>query len=502
MKRFLSLAVLLSSLILWSACGDVFRPIIIPNPPQFPNPAAVHSVLTISDNGTVNSGVETPQVGSAMVIDVSGDTDVSQKNVGLVPVHAVQQSASVVLVANQAVPGSGQDSLSKLTYSASTIAFVASITLPSGSSPNFVATTEASQVYVSLPQYVDPVSGSVVPSVGVVNTTLNSLAAVASVGLNPVSIIETPDTKKLYVANSGTPANSSTWTISAFTAGPNASLFPRAICDPTGTVCPPPLSAQPIWLAARSDSQQVYLLESNGTLAFLTTSTTSGPDLLTETSISVPTAAYMWYDTILDRLYIPGESLIDGSLQPAVVIVDVSQTAPDILSVVSMPTLPPSSRSSSDPCASTSPGTLLTTSVTSLPDASRAYVGSYYIDSADNVCPQVTVINAANFTIKTNIAIPGFPDATNPATPYYVPVCANTRDLVGPAGSGFRLNMGFGGDSFRAYLASCDGGMVNIIQTSTDTYYFNLPAPYSARGPIPPSSESPPQNPVFLLSGP
>ena len=58
---------------------------------------------------------------------------------------------------------------------------------------------------------------------------------------------------------------------------------------------------------------------------------------------------------------------------------------------------------------------------TSLPDASRAYIGSYYIDSADNVCPQVTVIDATNFTVKTGIAIPGFPDAANPANAtYYV----------------------------------------------------------------------------------
>ncbi|MGA8774548.1 MAG: hypothetical protein WB536_09170, partial [Terriglobales bacterium] len=71
-----------------------------------------------------------------------------------------------------------------------------------------------------------------------------------------------------------------------------------------------------------------------------------------------------------------------------------------------------------------------------------------------------------------------------------------------PTGNGFRLMMAAGGDSSRAYLSSCDGGNVNIIQTATDTYYFNLPAPYSSRNPIPPSAENPPQSPVFMIAGP
>jgi hypothetical protein len=148
-------------------------------------------------------------------------------------------------------------------------------------------------------------------------------------------------------------------------------------------------------------------------------------------------------------------------------------------------------------------GTLHVIAATALPDATRAYVGSYYIDNADNVCPQVTVINATNLTFKTNIAVPGFPNATNPANPtYYVPVCATTRDQVGPTGGGFRMMMAAGGDSTRAYLSTCDGGNVNIIQTSDDTYSLNIPAPFSARSPIPPNVENPPQNPVFMIAGP
>jgi hypothetical protein len=57
-----------------------------------------------------------------------------------------------------------------------------------------------------------------------------------------------------------------------------------------------------------------------------------------------------------------------------------------------------------------------------------------------------------------------------------------------------------GGDSTRAYLASCDGGMVNIIDTSTNSYIENQPVPTGAGNGS--GSQNLPQNPVFLLAGP
>jgi DNA-binding beta-propeller fold protein YncE len=470
MKRFPYLGAVLFLYLICSGCGDVFRPIIIPNPPQFPNPAAAHSVLILSDNVSIDAGVATAQIGSAMVIDVSGDTDESQRNLGLVPVHGVQQSAAQALVVNQSVPGANQESVTKVTFSGTSISSTSTITLPTGSKPNFVATTEANQAYVSMPGYVPS-------SVGVVDTLRDTLTQTITVGVNPVAIAETPDTKKLYVANNGDN------TVDGFNTQDRSQ---RTI---TGSF------NAPLWIAARNDSQRVYVLNGNGVVSTIDTSTTSGPDSVIDTSISVPGATNMWYDVILNRLYIPAGQ--------QVTIVDVSQSTPTTLATIPLVAVSPSSRPSTDPCATTTAGTLNVIAVTSLPDASRAYVGAYYIDSADNVCPQVTVINATNLTIKTNISIPGFPDATNPANAtYYVPICAATRDLVGPTGNGFRIMMAAGGDSSRAYLSSCDGGNVNIIQTSTDTYFFNLPAPYSARSPISPSGENPPQNPVFMIAGP
>ncbi|MGB7333744.1 MAG: hypothetical protein WBD25_20330, partial [Terriglobales bacterium] len=310
----------------------------------------------------------------------------------------------------------------------------------------------------------------VVPSVEVVNTTSNNLVTTIPVGNNPIAITETPDGKKLYVANQGDS------TISGF----NTLGFSQRVDSPTGT------SSAPIWLSARSDSQQVYVLEANGTLEWLNTTSTAGPDTLTPTNpiITVPLATRMVYDPNLNRLYIPGGS--------QVAIVDVSQSAPSTIADFTITPIPPSSRGASDPCSATATATLNTIDVAALPDGIRAYVGSYYEDTSGNICPQVTVINVTSNSIETPaIAIPGFAA--------YDAFCSPAQSTRAPR---FRIMMAAGGDSTRVYLSSCDGGMVNIIDTSSDTYGLNLPAPVSSRTVVGNNGQNPPQNPVFLLAGP
>lgn len=546
MKRFLWLGFVLSLYGICTGCGDTFRPIIIPNPPTFPNPAAAHTVVAISDNGTSVAG-------SAMVIDVSGDSIASVADcttplcIGLAPVHAVQQAANQVLVVNHS------DSISKVSFSnIINISSTTTIGLPPGSAPNFVAVApNQTTAYVTLPNYVpDPITNAVVPSVGVVSTTSNNLFATIPLSnnpsANPVAMAVTSDNSKLYVANQGN------GTISGFNA---VDRSPRVV-SPASTTSPP------IWLVARSDGQRVYVLEqTSGNLASIDTTSTAGPDPLTETGISVPGASAMVYDPNLNRLYIPGGQQI--------AIVDVSQSPPQYLAGGPLTITPvsPSTRAQDDVCSAFSPGAVTAAAAAALPDGSRAYVGSYaeftvkvtiskatlnsdgihttytysllpgtpdllsgmvitisnvdstgfnsnnnppsdfdgtftiisvgggtfevanaptdtYISGgagvAPNICPQVTVINATSNTIKT-------PQITIPGVPGYEPFCATTR---------FRFMMAAGGDSSRAYLSSCDGGNVNIIDTSNDTYIENLTAPASAR------RNNPPQNPVFLIAGP
>jgi hypothetical protein len=558
MRRFLWLGFVLSLYLICSGCGDTFRPIIIPNPPTFPNPAAAHTVVSINVNAPL-AGQPEVVPGSAMVIDVSGDSVASIAKVGLAPVNAVQQSASVILVANHSVTGAVADSITKLNFSGTTISSTTTISLPPNSAPNFVTTTESTQAYVLLPSYVpDPINnpGVVVPSLGVVNTIGSSLIATLPVGNGPIAAAEIPNAKQVYVANQ------TDRTIDGFDInGQNLTL---RVGSPVST------SSPPIWFSARSDSQIVYVLEGNGTgtLGALNVTATAGPDTLTEyPALAVAGANIMTYDPNLNRLYIPGGQELE--------IVDVSQSPPQLIAAIPIPPFALLNLPSANATA---------VAAAALPDGSRAYVGSYatlpsqltvtavsgdgtnatyaytltaghdltagvsvtvtgtqqdgfdgtFIVGAivsgtaacpgecfqvpnttslaltsvsasgtgSNIFPQVTVVWTTSNTIKTTAAVPGFPDATISSSPYYVPVCANTRDVVGPLGSGFRFMMGAGGDSSRAYLSSCDGGMVNIIDTSNDTYILNQPAPTGTRPPTPPSLQNPPQSPVFLIAGP
>jgi len=473
MKRFLWLGFVLFFYLICSGCGDTFRPIIIPNPPQFPNPAAANTVVSINDNGTVVAG-------SAMVIDVSGDTDVSIANVGLAPVHAVQQSADVILVANHSVSGAMADSITKLTFSGTTISTpTTTISLPANSAPNFVATTEANQAYVLLPNLA---------SVGVINTTSNTLVNTFAVGNAPYAMAETPNGQKLYVGNHDDN------TVDGFNTAAG-SLSPRTIIGSFNA---------PLWVSARSDSQRVYVLNGNGVVSTLDTESTGGPDNELPSNISAPGATYMLYDGNLNRLYVPGGSqltMLDVSQSIPVVLAGGPITACDVASPSSscIPTVAPDSRGSTDPCSLTSAQALTVVAVAALPDGTRAYVGAYYEDSNNNICPQVTDIDVVSNTVTNSTAIPGFPDATiatlpgGVPDPYYAPVCTTTR---------FRFMMAAGGDSSRAYFASCDGGVVDIIDTSTDSYILNLAEPVGTRTPIPPDPQNPPQNPVFLMAGP
>jgi YVTN family beta-propeller protein len=542
MKRFLWLGLALFLCLVWCGCGDTFRPIIIPNPPVFPNPAAAHTVVSINDNGTLVAG-------STMVIDVSGDTDVSVANVGLAPVHAVQQTANTVLVVNHSVTGAAADSITKLNFRGTVISGATTISLPANSAPNFVAVAPlATTAYVTLPSYVDPLTNNVVPSVGVVDTLSNELTNVITVGNNPDALAVTPDNSKLYVANQGSNSVSGFNTVDRSSRTINGSFN------------------APLWLSARSDNQRVYVLNGNGVVSTIDTTSTAGPDNVIDASVNVPGAAYMLYDGNLNRLYIPWFS--QSAMQGQLTMLDISQSMPVVLTGAPIPIAPlaASARAQGDVCSTFSPGAVTAAAVAALPDGSRAYVGSYasfavnvtisspttsdgvnttytysllpgtpdllpgmvitisgvtstgtppshfngtfeilsvgggtfevanaptdqYVSGgtgvAPNICPQVTVINVASSSVKTPIAVPGFAA--------YNALCSNTR---------FRITMAAGGDSSRAYLASCDGGMVNIIDTTTDTYVLNLPAPVGTLPPIPPNPQNPPQNPIFLFAGP
>jgi YVTN family beta-propeller protein len=411
-------------LLLCTACGETYRPVANPVIPPQPNPAFTHVVVVLSDNGANNPGAST-------TIDVSGDMATSQSKTGLQPVHAVLIGGSQVYVAD-----SLEDTIS--TFGVATPAPVETISLPSScgsppcSMPVFLASTETSEVYVA---------NFVSNTVSAISTNSSVVTNNITVGTGPVALAETPDQNKVYVANEG--SNGSGGSVTAINTQ-----------DKT-VVSNPPLASfgwvSPVWIVARSDSQRVYVLDAGSGLvvaidAFL-------DSVVSSVSVGVG-ANYMVYDPNLDRIYVV------NPVANTVTLLDAStDTLPATVITVANPK-----------------------SVAALPDGTRFYVSSGTV-SGGKVTSTVTVINTADFTVKTTIPIAS------------VAAVCTVKTWA-------ELSIAAAGDSSRVYVANCDAGNTAIIQTSTDTVLVEMTAPFSAQPPPTPGGTPPPQNPVFVLAGP
>src|SRR5258706_9194034 len=233
------------------SCGQVYRPVVmpcsagggIPNCPVEtpPTPASFHAVFGISANVPNNPG-------GAMQIDVAGDsiiaeTSNSDPKFGVNPTHAaILPNNSRLFVASAGSTTGGVDTVSFFSpafqsTTATGFGVVNSISLPTGSQPVFVNTTQNNAVYVA--NYNSN-------SVSAINTTSSFVSNTAPVGVHPVALAETPNGSKLYVANQGDN------TVSSLNI---ASLSSNPVTVPAGTTL-----TTPVWVVARSESQKVYVL--------------------------------------------------------------------------------------------------------------------------------------------------------------------------------------------------------------------------------------------------
>jgi DNA-binding beta-propeller fold protein YncE len=438
----------------WTGCGDVFRPVAIPQPPPPPDPSSLHFDIVLTRNGPSNPG-------DSSRLDVSGDTNVGTATVGLGPVHVTMlPNGSRLYIAN-----GEEDTVS--TYSPSSITPVTTISLPAGSVPVFVTTTESGFVYVANSAGGAPGVGTV----AVIPTATNVVSAILTVGTNPVSLAELPNATKLYVANQG---DSTVRVINTV----DKTLAPNPVADPGGTI------ASPVWVVARSDSARVYVLSAgSGNVSAIDSSS----DTVVASASAGAGANYMVYDPTRNRLY------ITNPVASTVTLLDVST---DTLTPITLPIT----------------GTPV--SVAALPDGTRAYVASYQVSApscpADQPCSitsQVTVINASSNTISSVISMGtvNVDNLTNPITGTVNDTGCNPDTTTHPVR--FRLSIAASGDSTKVQVAHCDAGSTYIIRTSNDTLETDsqgnplvIPAPVSSFPPPDVGGQPPPQNPTFLFS--
>jgi len=126
------------------SCGQVYRPVVIPINIVPPNTANFHAVLGISANVAFNPG-------TALQIDVSGDTDIGQANMGINPTHAaILPNNSRVFVANAGgnLCGGGTDVVTAFFPAADSSTATGLGTTTTFSLPN-VATIQPSPVAIN-----------------------------------------------------------------------------------------------------------------------------------------------------------------------------------------------------------------------------------------------------------------------------------------------------------------------------------------------------------------
>jgi DNA-binding beta-propeller fold protein YncE len=509
LRRVCRLAAIVLPTLLWVACGQVYRPVVIPcsegNIPGCPveappTPSSFHAVFAISTNAPNNAG-------GAMQIDVSGDSiiaetptsDQSEPNLGDNPTHmAILPNDSMVFVASagSVLPG-GIDLVSSFTPAIqTTIATgfgpVNTISLPTGSQPVFLNTTQNNALYVA---------NFGTNSVSAINTFFDLVSNSASVGLNPVALAETPNGTKLYVANQG---DNSVSTLNTTTLSPNTAN--GLVTGFTGVT--------PVWAVARGDSQKVYVLtQGDGQLVTIDTAT----DTVTS-SLSVGVGAnFLFYDSHLNRLYVTNPSTgvyifsdTGGANDTPILLTPAPLTIPGLSATTTTP-------------ACTGCSAPVPISVTALPDGSRFYVASYQCQgncaTTTSVIPVLTVFNANNLapqypnaptmTLLTSpfaanqIAVPSILSCVSPVFPA----------LYAPNTTRFRVFTTASADSTHVYVSMCDAGAIADINTTgsntngsggttspVDTLVTDMPAAFGA-GTVQPNGYPPNQSPIFLLTG-
>lgn len=603
-RRLGRFAAIVLPILFWTACGQIYRPVVIPCstggvpgcPVETPpTPSSFHAVFGISTNIPSNAG-------GAMQIDVSGDSLIgetststaSAPNSGFNPTHiAISPSKSELFVAAAAsiFPG-GVDAIASFNpVFQSTLATgfgaVNMINLPSlaGQSSSIASISEAGNVVtitlstpitntvagtsiaingVFIPgcvlpcnsgayngtfaitaisgttvQYTNSVTGlaaasggtASIPnqpvflnstenafmyvanynsnSVATINTSSNAVTNTAIVGTNPVSLAETPNALKLYVANQGSNTVSSLNPID---------LTPNTVTGFTGV--------NPIWLVARGDSQKVYVLtEGDGQLVTIDV----GSDTVTS-SLSVGAGAnFMFLDPTLNRLYVtnPITQTVyvfsdTGGLSGGVV-----SDVPNLIGTISF-------KAGSTICSAG----CMPVSVTALLDGTRFYVASYQTSTGCPagsgvtgacVIPRLTVFNANTLSLMypsapTLTLLVGPPPCTPTATtscqtnwPFaagqyaVVPIasCATAPlypALYSPSTTRFRVFTAASEDSTRVYVSMCDAGAIAVINTTDSNTNSSNPVPADSVVidiPAAPEANSATalQSPVFLLMG-
>jgi DNA-binding beta-propeller fold protein YncE len=466
------IAVLLS-LAVWVGCGDVFRPVAVPVVGNPPDPANYHFAMVVSQNAPGSPS-------SAMQIDVSGDSNIGNAKIGVGPVHAalLPPNGGRVYVANNL-----DDTVSAFAPApaclvapcpVSSPGTVTTISLPAGSSPLFVHSTQSTRMYVANFGGVTTVGGNNVAvnnDVAVIDAQSNVVSSFIPVSGRPTALVETPNGQKLYSLNQGD---------SAVVPALSASVTPiNTVDNSTGT--PITSFTSPVWGAASSDNSAVFVLDSaTGLISVIDTATDNVAAVTASTESAGPGANFMFLDRRLDRLYVTNPVANTIAIYNAAVTDVATGTPPKMMTPAPIPL----------PAGAANP-----VMVTSLQDGTNAYVVSHQVVGSV-LNSEVTIIrNANNTVLGSPIRLASVNLASIPAAA--LATCQN------PTLTRFRTSIASSVDSSKVYVSVCDAGTTYVIKTSNNTVVLpnGMTSPVSAYTPVT-GLQPPPQNPVLVITSP
>lgn len=247
--------------LLLASCGETYRPIAIPIPEPGGDPKNPHYAVVLSTG-------EAPGPAGTAVIDVAGETDISNRTAGTNPVHASLPSAN----GRAWVVNNGDDSVTSFFPGTLAVNDV-SVNLEAGSRPTYVDAT-STFVFVNEP----PLN-----RVAIVNANLSVATAFVGVGNNPVALAARPDGRKCYVANK----NDGT-----------VSVISSTDLAVTGTI---PVGASPVAMEMQTAGSFVYVASQSGnTLSVI--DTTLDVEVQRVPGLSAPFQV-IW-DNNLQRVYV------------------------------------------------------------------------------------------------------------------------------------------------------------------------------------------------------
>ncbi|MFZ0959140.1 MAG: hypothetical protein WAN60_22560 [Candidatus Sulfotelmatobacter sp.] len=539
------------------ACGQIYRPVVIPINNIPPSPGDFHAVFSLNTNAVYglnpdpnNPGNLIPTLvygpGSAMQIDVGGDADVGIATLvdgtvsGANPTNGVSlPNFSRVFVASAgSAVANGLDAISSFvptTQSAtssgigatSVVSYPNFIPNPTPNSPDFfcpylpdfVAASQNITVYVANYGVENPTNCNLTStdSISVVNAATNVITNIVYsnpgstppvVLSHPVAMaqVQTPNGNKLYVLNQGNNTVSSFYTVDM-----TPTTATGMVAGFTGTT--------PAWVTARGDGQQVYVLsQGDGQLWTIDAATDAVIG-----SVSVGAGAnYVLYDPNLNRLYVTNPN------NSSAYIFSVAGNLPSLIKTI---VLGSGAIGNYPACSNACP-----TSVAALPDGTEAYIASYQLiggagctdpipqsltaPPACSVTASVTVLDALSTTVTSTIS--AFPSGATSVPEVANCLPANANGLYNPGlvpvpgtsasrfAARFRVSAVAAADSSRVYVSVCDAGSVAIINTTDgntnnpgqnipdDTLVLDLATPFGIGTT---SNSLPQQNPIFLFRG-